>query len=172
VTAGLVLLVGAGAAIGESAGAQTLSITAVGVSDFTPVTLDGTAQTTMAAIDNFTVSDTRAVNDGWNVAVQATQFKEWNGTGYVAEGNTLPTGSMSMPAPTVAARDTPSPPPVITQGPYVIDGATVKIASASAETGVGTFDFTQTGPLSLTVPARAYAATYRSEITVSVSSGP
>lgn len=151
---------------------QTLTISNVTVADFAAVTLDGGPKSTTAAIDNFTVADTRLINDGWNVTVQATQFAEHNGVAYVLSGKTLPTGSLSMPQPTVAANGTVSPPPTILTGPYTIDGTAVKIASAIAATGVGRYDFTQGGPLTLTIPASAYALHYRSDLTVSVAAGP
>jgi hypothetical protein len=151
--------------------AQVLSMTVATVSNFAPVTLDGTTKTTTATMDNFSVTDDRGTGEGWTVTVSATQFREWDGIAYVAGGRTLPTGSLSMPAPTVAAVATESPSPSITPGPYVIDGSSIKIASAAADTGMGTYNFTQ-GSLTLTIPASSYAATYRSELTVSLSSGP
>lgn len=151
---------------------QTLTITNVTVTDFGAVTLDGTPKSTTATIDNFTVHDTRLINDGWNVTVQGTRFSEHNGVTYVPAGKTLPTGILQMSQPTVVANGTLSPPPIITPGPYTIDGPAVKIATALAATGVGRYDFTQGGPLTLTIPTSAYAVRYRSDVTVSVASGP
>ncbi|MEO7804937.1 MAG: WxL domain-containing protein [Actinomycetota bacterium] len=154
------------------ASGQTLTISNVTVADFATVTLDGTAKSTTATIDGFTVNDTRLINDGWNVTVQATQFAEHNGTIYIPAGKTLPTGSLQMAQPTVAANGTLSPPPIITTGPYTIDGSSVKIASAIATTGVGRYDFTQGGALTLAIPASAFALRYRSDLTISVGAGP
>jgi hypothetical protein len=153
----------------------SLSITAPAVGDLTGVTLDGTAKTTTATLAAFSATDARGSGAGWNITVQATQFAEHNGTTYVASGKTLPTSSLSMPAPTVAKSDgTSSAVPSITAGPYAIDAASaVKIASAAADgTGMGSYSFTQGGSLSLSVPASAYAKTYRSDVTVSVVTGP
>jgi len=155
-----------------SALAQVLSMTVVTVTDFAPVTLDGTTKTTTATMDNFSVTDDRGTGEGWSITVSATQFRQWDGAAYVAGGRTLPAGSLSMPAPTVAAVATESPPPTITPGPYLIDGSSIKIASAAPDTGMGTYDFTSGGPLTLTIPASAYAVAYRGEVTVSLSSGP
>ncbi len=152
-----------------------LSITNPAAGDFAGVTLDGTAKTTTATLGAFSATDARGTGAGWNVTVQATQFAEHNGTIYVASGKTLPTSSLSMPAPTVAKSDgTSSAVPSITAGPYAIDaGSAVKIASAAADgTGMGSYSFTQGGSLSLNIPASAYATTYRSDLTVSVVTGP
>lgn len=149
---------------------QSLAITAVTVSDFSTVALTGSAITTTATMSDFSITDSRALAEGWNVVVQGTQFAEHNGTVYVAGGKTLPAGSLSMTAPTVSS--TQSPLPTVTSGPYSIDGHAVKIASAALGTGLGTYTFTQNGPLTLTVVAGAYARAYRSDITVSVASGP
>jgi hypothetical protein len=153
-----------------------LAITEPTVGDFTGVTLDGTAQTTTATFADFTVTDPRGTGAGWNVTVQASQFAEWDtgGGAYVASGRTLAQNSLSMAAPTVAGNGTTSAVPAITGGPYTLDGGTaVKVASAAVDTGMGTFDFTQpAAPLTLSVPASVYAATYRSTVTVSVVTGP
>ena len=152
--------------------AQTLTMTLPAVADFQSIVLTGSATSTSAAMDDFSVGDSRETGEGWSVTVAATQFREWNGSQYVAGGRALAPGSLSMPAPTVAAVGTVSPPPIITPGPYAIDGSSIKIASAAAGTGQGTYAFTQGGPLTLTIPAAAYAATYRSEVTLSLASGP
>lgn len=59
----------------------------------------------------------------------------------------------------------------MTDGPYAVDGATVRTISAAAGS-TGAFDILQSGPLTLSVPASAYARVYRSEVTVAVASGP
>jgi hypothetical protein len=166
----LVLVAGLGS-LAAPAGAQ-LSITNPAVADFPGITLNGTAQTVSAQLATFTVDDSRGTGAGWNVTVQATQFAEHNGTSYVTGGKTLPTSSLTMPAPTVTANGTTSPAPTIQAGaPWAIDAGAVKIASAALDTGMGTYDFGAV-TLSLTVPASAYANTYRSDVTVSVVSGP
>lgn len=154
------------------AGAQ-LTITNPAVENFPGVTLDGSAQTVSASLAGFSVDDARGTGEGWRVMVQATQFAEHDGTGYVTGGKTLPTSSLRMPAPMVTANGTSSPPPTIEPGaPWAIDvAAAVKIASAAVDTGMGRYDFGSVS-LSLTVPASAYAKTYRSDVTVSVVSGP
>lgn len=147
--------------------AQTLSPTTVTVSDFPTVVLNGAPATTTASVADFSVTDSTGL--GWHVNVQATQFAEVNAAGeFVAGGKTLPLGSLAMPAPTVAPADLAV---SVTAGPYLIDGAAVKIITADAG-ATGTFQVTQAGPLTLSIPSSAYARSYRSEITVSVHSGP
>lgn len=158
--------------VSPAAHAQSLSITAVTVSDFSAVSLSGSVATSTATMSDFSVTDSRGTGEGWNVVVQGTSFAEWNGTAYVAGGKTLPVGSLSMFAPTVSSSEATPSPPTMTAGPYLIDGYAVKIASAAVGGGQGTYTFTQTGPLTLTVVAAAYARVYRSEITVSVATGP
>lgn len=158
--------------IPASARAQSLSITAVTVSDFSPVSLSGTIATTTATMSDFSVTDSRATGEGWNVMIQGSIFAEWDGGAYVSQGKTLPAGSLTMPAPSVSSTEATPAPPTLAAGPYQIDGHAVKIASAATGQGAGTYTFTQTGPLTLTVVASAYARIYRSEITVSVTSGP
>jgi len=152
----------------------SLSMTAMTVGDFAGTTLSGAATTNTATPSNFSVTDARGTGAGWNITVQATQFKEWDGTAYVTGGKTLAVSSLSMPAPTVAANGTTSPVPSILAGPYTIDtGAAVKISSAVLNTGMGRYDYTQDpAGLTLSIPANTYATLYRSEVTVSAVSGP
>ena len=141
------------------------------VADFVVVTLDGTARASTSSMDPFVVTDARGKGAGWSVTIQASRFREWDGTAYVTGARSLPMGSLAMPAPAVAAQGTDSPPPLVTSGPYAIDGATVTFATAVAGTGMGSYAFFP-GDLVLTVPASAYATTYRSEIAISITSGP
>lgn len=157
-------------------GGGSLNMSAAPVSDFVGVTLDGTAKTDTATITPFTVTDPRGTGAGWNVTVQATQFKEYLAAAYVPSGRTLALSSLSMAAPTVAAANgTNSAVPTMTSGPYVIDsGSAVKIASATANIGMGmgAYNFTGAGSLTLSIPASAYATTYRSEVTFTAATGP
>lgn len=151
----------------------SLSIDAVTVGNFGGITLDGTAKTTTATVDAFSVTDARGTGDGWNVTMQGTQFAEHDGTNYVTSGKTLALNSLSLSALSVAANGTTSPVPTTNAGAG-IDNTTgaIKIASAAVDEGMGTYDFTGTNALSLSIPASAYAKTYRSDVTVSVVSGP
>lgn len=160
-------------------GSGALTITAVSVADFPGTTLDGKAKAVNATMADFSVNDARGKGFGWNVTVQATQFAQWDPTansgsgGYVAGGRTLAANSLEMPTPAVTADGTTSTAPSVMPGPHRIDttGA-VKIASAAPDTGMGKYNFTLANPLKLTVPANAYAVTYRSSVTMDVVSGP
>jgi hypothetical protein len=146
---------------------QTLDPATVAVSDFGPVVLDGNPASTTATMSNFTVTDTSG--DGWHVMVQATQFAEVNEAGeYVVGGRTLPVGSLAMPAPTVTP---PDPAVTVEPGPYLIDGGEVQIVTAAAG-NPGTFELTHGGPLTLSLPSSVYAASYRSDVTIVVHTGP
>ncbi|MDP9069504.1 MAG: WxL domain-containing protein [Actinomycetota bacterium] len=156
-----------------------LTATTPTVGDFAAVTLDGTAKSTTAAMGTWDVTDARGTGLGWNLTFQATQFAEWDSTlnagagGYVTGGKKLAASSLKMPVPSVLADGTLSALPTILTGPYTLDsGSAVKVASAALDAGMGNYDFTPGGSLTLTVPANAYARTYRSEVTVSVVSGP
>ena len=154
---------------------DTLSITSPSVGNFSGVTLNGTARSATATFAPFTVTDARGTGAGWNVTVEATQFAEWETDEYVTSGKTIPASSVSMPLVSAAKADaTSSALPSITAGPYTIDsGSSVQLASAAADgTGMGSYTFSQGGSLTLSVPASAYARTYRSDMTVSVNSGP
>jgi hypothetical protein len=142
--------------------------------DFAAVTLDGTAKQTTGSLSAYEVSDGRGTGAGWNVTVGATQLKEWDSVNgaYVVGGKSLPTGSLALAQPTVTADGTTSTAPSVTTGPYTIDsGSASKIASAAVDTGMGRYDFSAS-TLTLSVPASAYAKTYRSTVTVTLATGP
>jgi hypothetical protein len=143
-----------------------LSMSTPSIADFASLTLSGFAQTTTAHMGTFTVTDSRGNGVGWNVTVQASQFTYGS--------RTLPLGSVSMPQPSVAKGSPLSTGlPTMLAGPYLIDGvSSIKIASAANDGGgQGSYIFTP-GPLTLNVPAKTYAGTYTSTVTVSVISGP
>lgn len=152
--------------------AGTLHVTSPAMNDFAVVLLSGTAQATAAPLEPFSVTDARGSGGGWTLTLQATPFREWDGTAYVPDGKALPLGSLSLGGLSVTADGTDSDAPNVIAGPYVLDGQAVTVASASVGTGMGAFVFTPTGALRVTVPANAYARSYRSELSLSVTSGP
>jgi ice-binding like protein/putative surface cell wall-binding protein len=142
-----------------------LSITAAPAGDFAGRTVTGTAQTTTAVLEAFSVTDPRGSGAGWHVTAHATTF-----TGSTL--HQLAVGSLSMSAPTVSPVGTASALPTVVAGPYTIDDTSpVSIASAADGAGMGSYLFAAT-TLTLALPADAYADVYTSTITVSVVSAP
>lgn len=163
--------------------ASNLTLGAIAVADFTGVTLNGTVRSTTATMSAFDVTDARGTGAGWNVTIGATEFKEWDSAlnagagGYVTGGKTIGTSRTSMATATVAKKDsTSSAPPTMTAGAYTLDaGTAVKIASAAADgTGMGSYTITPGGTngVTLTVDAKTYAKAYRSDVTVTLATGP
>ena len=154
--------------------AADFTLGAISVGDFGAVTLDGTANTTTATMAAFSVDDSRGSGAGWSVTIGATEFAEWDGSTYVTGGKTIGASRTSLGTAGVAKVDaTSSTPPTMTAGAYTLDaGSAVKIASAAADgSGMGSYTITP-GTVSLTVDADTYARNYRSEVTVSLTSGP
>lgn len=149
-----------------------LGVTAPAVNDFAVITLSGSAQAAEAPLEPFAVTDARGTGQGWTLVVQASTFREWDGSAYVAGGKALPLGSLSLVGLSVAGDGTDSPAPEVVVGPYVLDNNAVPVAVAATGTGMGRFTVTPTGGLRVAVPASAYARTYRSEVSLSVTSGP
>lgn len=155
-----------------SLSAGPLAVTAPAVNDFAVVLLDGSAQTASAPLEPFSVTDARGSGDGWTLSLQATPFREWDGMSYVPDGKALPPGSLTLAGISVTATGTGSDPPAAVAGPYLLDGPAVTVAAAEASTGMGTFLVSPTSHLTVAVPAHAYARAYRSELSISVASGP
>lgn len=154
--------------------AAEITLGAISVGDFTAVTLDGTANTTTATMAAFSIDDARGSGAGWNVTIGATEFAEWDGAAYVVDGKTLGTSRTSLGNATAAKNDaTSSAVPTMTAGDYTLDaGSAVKIAAAAADgSGMGSYTITP-GAVSLMVDADSYARNYRSDVTVSLTSGP
>ena len=185
------LAVGAAAPAAQAASDPTnvtvsssnLTLGAIAIGDFPGVTLNGTVRSTTATMTAFDVNDSRGTGAGWNVTIGATEFKEWDSTlntgagGYVVSGKTIGTSRTSMATATVAKADaTSSTAPTMTAGAYTLDaGTAVKIASAAADgTGMGSYTITPGGTngVTLTVDAKTYAKAYRSDVTVTLATGP
>lgn len=182
------LAVGAFAPVAHAAGDNTdvtvtaadLTLGTIAIGDFSGVTLDGTVNSSTATMSAFDVNDSRGSGAGWNVTIGATEFAEWDSTlnagagGYVASGKTIGASRTSMATASAAKVDaTSSALPSMTAGAYTLDaGSAVKIASAAADgTGMGSYTITP-GGVSLTVDADTYAKTYRSDVTVTLATGP
>ncbi|GAC1549094.1 MAG: hypothetical protein NVS2B7_25160 [Herpetosiphon sp.] len=139
--------------------------------DFTGVTLNGAAQTTVAAFGTYEVDDLSGTGAGWHVSAISTQFKEYSGTAYVASGKTLAAGSLALASGAVTpVAGTTSPSPTVTGG--TLDTATsISIASAAVGNGMGKYSFAA-GTITLSIPSNTYARTYKSDLTVTVTSAP
>ena len=159
---------------------DSLALGAISTSDFGGITLNGSAQSTTATMSAFTVTDPRGTGLGWNVTISASSFKEYADSAYVPSGKTLGTSRFTMGAASAAKVDnTSSGAPTMTEGTYTLDAdangdgtsEAVKVASATTGDGMGSYTVTP-GQLGLSVPASVYAKTYRSDVTVTLSTGP
>jgi len=147
---------------------------------FSPLsaTLNGSQVTTSANWAIANVIDARGTGAGWNVSLELEQFKEFDkDTGlYVDGGKVLATSSLKVKtAPVVGQEDTTSSladtitPVKVGQA---LDGAgSVKLLSAAQNGGMGSFNVTDLG-VELTIPANAYAKTYKTVATVTLNEAP
>lgn len=158
----------------------SLTLGSISTGDFGGVTLNGAAQTTTATMDPFTVTDPRGTGVGWNVTVSASSFKEYASGSYVESGKTLGASRFTMAQAAASKVDaTSSGLPSMTAGTYTLDADSnsdgtseaVKIASAATNDGMGSYTVTP-GQLGLSLPANVFAKTYRSDVTVTLSTGP
>jgi hypothetical protein len=142
-----------------------------------PATLNGALvkSTTNWAIAD--ISDARGTGAGWNFSMSLTQFKEVDGTGaYVTGGKTLATNSLKVSTvPTIAKKDSTSSETTtitpVTLGTAIDTGASVKVLSAAVDGGMGSYTIGNLG-VELTIPANAYAKTYKTDATVSLNTAP
>lgn len=181
-TGGLLLLMVAGAAVPAGAaqsaptsvvvGAGLLGVATAEVNDFAVITLSGDAQTAQAALDPIAVTDARGSGQGWTLKLQATVLREWDRSAYVPGGKALPEGSLSLSGFSVTGEGSHSASPQVVAGPYILDRGEVTVAVAGIGAGMGRFIFSPTAALQVAVPASAYSRTYRSELSLSVTSGP
>ncbi len=150
--------------------------------------LTGANQLAYTSLANYTVSDATGTGLGWNVTFQASQFTCTVGTdsGCQANMTTLPWDSLSIapPSATCASGSTCTGAPstsisantAVDTGSGTTAGAAVKVLSAAALAGIGSYTVTPgtigTGQLQLAIPGNALATTYHSTLTVTVNSGP
>lgn len=145
-------------------------------------TLTGANQTANTTLAPYTVDDATGSGAGWNVTFQATEFTCVVGTdaGCKAGFTTLPLSSLSIAAPTAACASgqtcNGSPTVPISAATAVDVASAVKVLSAAANAGMGTYTVTPgtigTGQLQLAIPGNALATTYHSTLTITVISGP
>ncbi len=154
----------------------TLSGGGLGFATFGAITLNGAQQTSTAAFTLANVIDGRGTGAGWNVSLSLTPLAEYSGSAYVTGGKTLAASSIKVTtAPVVSLVDSTSSPattitPVATT--TALDtGSAVKLLDAAANGGMGSYAFSNMTS-TLTVPANAFAKTYKSDATVSLNVAP
>ncbi len=177
-TLGTTLSAFAAADTGATITGGSLSGGALGFASFGAITLNGAQQTSTAPFTLANVTDARGTGAGWNVSLSLTPLAEYNmGTSaYVASGKTLAASSIKVTtAPVVSLVDSTSSAattitPVATT--TALDtGSAVKLLDAAANGGMGSYAFSNMTS-TLTVPANAFAKTYKSDATVSLNATP
>lgn len=159
---------------------DTLSGGAITYGEFSAITLTGTLETASATLAIANIVDSRGTGAGWNLSLELTPLKEYNTTtpAYVEAGKVIPTGSIEVAtAPVVTLADETSSPadtitPVATG--IALDegaGASVKLLTAAANGGMGSYAISAI-TATLTTRADAYAATYKTDATVAIVTGP
>jgi hypothetical protein len=151
--------------------AGSLTFTAPVPGNFASVTLSGVAQSTTATIPAYTVDDATGSGSGWNVSVAATQFcQQGTGSTCATSPKLIPTGSLTLSAPTATASGTSSAVPT-TLTLTGVDGTSGKQVSAAVGAGMGTFSI-GTSTATLSIPANTYADTYVSTLTYTLATSP
>lgn len=147
-------------------------------STFPGVTLNGTKQTTTASWGIGNITDSTGTGAGWNLSLTLTQLKQYDTSTstYTTSGHTIPTSSITVTTvPTITQADASSSPTStitpVTLNTALDTGSPVKLLSAAANGGMGSYSFGNLGA-TLSVPATTFAATYKTDATVSLTSGP
>lgn len=165
----------------------------------TAITLNGSAQTTNTTMTNFTVLDATGSGAGWNVTVngnaaggKSAVFKQYcpsatcgsdSGPGYVSGGQTLAANSLTLSSTgasfTGQNGTTGTAATLQCSSACNVDSASaVKIASAAAGTGMGTWATTGWGGSSLALSTPSTLKTlqsgevYRVDLVWTINSGP
>jgi hypothetical protein len=147
-------------------------VTAPVPGNFSPVTLNGSVQTTTATIPNWSVNDATGSLLGWNVKISATQFTTGGATPLL-----LPVGSMTYTPPSAVTAQSGQlaalAPTALPSGAAIDGSAARQIVLAAVGDGGGQWGFTQgTGALTLTLaPGTATAGTYSSTVTTTLTQG-
>lgn len=163
------------------------------------VTLNGQAQTTNTTMTNFAVQDATGSGSGWNVTVNGNSaagksavFKQYcpnatcgtdSGPGYVAGGQTLAANSLTLNSTSASfnaqSGSTGTAPTLQCNSACNVDSASaVKIGSAAANAGMGTWATTGwTGTsLALSTPTTLKAPqtneVYRVDLVWTLNTGP
>lgn len=170
-------------AYASTAGDSQVSITGgvlsgglVGFGNFTPIALDGSNKTTTADWTIGDVVDATGTGAGWNVSLTLTLFKEWLTDAYVTDGKTLGSASVLVTtAPVVTQVDDSSSEietvTVVADAVALDTTSPIKLLSSALDGGMGSYSVSNMG-VTLSVPANVYAATYKTEATVALVTGP
>lgn len=145
----------------------TLSMQLTPVTQPTSVTLNGTDQTETFSLP-IVVDDNTGSGAGWDLTISLDTFT--NGSHTLATGTTR---ISSQPSASCNSGTCTNPTVSGVSYPLVLtaDGSTTsKFFNAAANTGMG--NFTITPSFTVTIPANAYAGTYSSTFTISITSGP
>jgi hypothetical protein len=165
----------------------------------TAITLNGQAQTTNTTMTNFTVQDATGSGSGWNVTVNGNSnagksavFKQYcpnatcgtdSGPGYITGGQTLAANSLTLSSTGASFSSqngsTGTAPTLQCASACNVDSASaVKIASAAANAGMGTWATTGWSGTSLALSTPTTLKTlqtgevYRVDLVWTLNSGP
>jgi WxL domain surface cell wall-binding len=180
-------------------GGSLLFSAAPAMPTLTAITLNGQAQTTNTTMTNFTVQDATGSGSGWNVTVSGNSntgksvvFKQYcpsatcgsdSGPGYIASGQTLPANSLTLTSTgaSFSAQNgsTGTAATLQCSSACNVDSASaVKIASAAANAGMGTWATTGWSGTSLALSTPTTLKTlqtgevYRVDLVWTLNSGP
>lgn len=161
---------------------SSMTMTTPTVSAFGGVTLTGELLSTTATLSPFVVTDPRGTGAGWSVTVQATRFTEHTGSAYVTSNpKVLPAGSLTISTGAASARaGTSSGTPPTSFNGTVDGGSALKVLSIAAcdaavvacDNGMGTFDIAASTLTLNNIPAKSFAKTYKSDVTVTLVQSP
>jgi hypothetical protein len=173
--------------------------TAPDVPNLPALTLNGQSQTLTAQMANFSAIDATGAATGWNVTVigdtsggKSAVFKEYcpnatcgsnSGPGYISGGATLAANSLTLDSTgagfsALSGTTGTAPTHQCNSGCFVDSASAVKVVSAAALAGMGTFQTTGYGAssLSLSAPTTVRALqtneVYRVDLVWSLNSGP
>jgi hypothetical protein len=153
----------------------TLSGGSINFGSFSDITLHGTQETAAATWTIGNIIDARGTGAGWNLSLTLTPLKEYNGS-YVVGGKVLAMGSVKITtAPIVTLADATSSAAntitPVTTTTSLDTGSPIKLISAMLAGGMGSYAISSLGA-TLTTPASVYAKTYKTNATVTLSTGP
>ncbi len=129
--------------------------------DFGAATLNGTAQTLTANLNQVTVTDSRGGNLGWSLTGTLTDLVAANGTDKIPAGNVAWTPSCAAAPESLSSVENGTP------GPLGSAAATLCTQAPNPAAATGG-KFTADAGLTLTTPAFAAAGTYSGTLTLSL----